>query len=1102
MKFLPVFLGFAMTLPSFLSTANAKKEEENLPEVSTPEIRVDPQNPGENAFATIQEAVDAAKPGDTVEIASGIYKESVVIKNSGTPGRPITIRPAPNAIVILNLGTKLEGDFQPVSEHPEVYVAKISPDLINEKVGIWETPSRLRLAAVNSVFEVANRLASWYFDAKTSQLYIRSSGVAPANKLTFWFEASDLPGIEVKASYIQIQDLEITLGQHGILIPAKQSHVEVTGVRAYCNSQGGIHLSGDHHRILYNECFQNNGYGIQMRYGVNHVYVAENLCYLNGPNNGQSSGTSVPTDLGIYSLGDYNLVEKNIIDGIHQYAYRYKTGHGTSRNNVLRNNVIRGHLKAGPYGVYDNTLIVNGLGMRGGMYMNGGDPSPIRSWENVDPLGQQRVANLITPLVHKEDPHFADPSYRDFRLQSTSPYSGRGAYPAHHQVFYVDPEKGSDEATGTSIPDAFATLEQAFQMVTAGATIYLLPGTYTEEVIVNVGGFDPQHPLRIRAYQHSPNVHITAAWSVQNVENVEIDGLTFSGPGILTERAHGLVVRNTLFTDPESSIALTNTNRATIRHCTFLSSNNAIQLTTSFHNKIVESVFSKTKSVLLSDTESLEHVFLAYNAYDTFRIQAGETTYSDFSVWQKEHQQDPFSILTSIKLDEGGVTPPDSALASMGIDFGSIGARTEAMASQLAITDLRVAGLSPNTVSLLWNSPRQTSFSEIILQSESGETLRQWEPAMILQIMGQSFDMTRYLSGFFASTRHAVVDNLKPGTSYKAIVTSKDQSGARSNPVEISFTTPTTLAPAKTFFVSPEGKDQNSGTSADAPWNRITYALEQVSPGDEIILLPGRYSETIRPRISGTKDAPITIRSQTPGEAILDMALGIEIGAEIINTHYITLDGLRIAGGSFPRSQAYILSHTQGIVIRNGFMDYPEGSTFEKLKLGYSGIVANRSPELLVENNQFLCAVVGVAASHSTGTIVRHNTFIGEGNYGVVIIPGSEEETYTIDSNLFYRAVMGYKTGPCIWVFEPMPKLHSDYNVFYIPEEHKGTIGKLPDTDRLFPLTSWQETGLDAHSHQLTPEFIDPINANFQLKPNSPGTNLARDKKSPGQIFP
>lgn len=63
---------------------------------------------GSNArFNTIQAAVDAAGPGDTVEIAGGTYHEAVRISTSGSPGAYLTIRAkAGEAVTIDGQGSR------------------------------------------------------------------------------------------------------------------------------------------------------------------------------------------------------------------------------------------------------------------------------------------------------------------------------------------------------------------------------------------------------------------------------------------------------------------------------------------------------------------------------------------------------------------------------------------------------------------------------------------------------------------------------------------------------------------------------------------------------------------------------------------------------------------------------------------------------------------------------------------------------------------------------------------------------------------------------------------------------------------------------------
>lgn len=61
-------------------------------------------NPGSEAqpFKTIQKAANTVAPNDTVYVKAGVYKELVWIKQSGTPGAPITFRNYGNDVVIVD----------------------------------------------------------------------------------------------------------------------------------------------------------------------------------------------------------------------------------------------------------------------------------------------------------------------------------------------------------------------------------------------------------------------------------------------------------------------------------------------------------------------------------------------------------------------------------------------------------------------------------------------------------------------------------------------------------------------------------------------------------------------------------------------------------------------------------------------------------------------------------------------------------------------------------------------------------------------------------------------------------------------------------------
>jgi hypothetical protein len=1056
---------------------------------------VDSAGPSTGTHATIQSAIDAASPGDTVEIRGGVYFEHVILTKGGQPDKPLTVQAAPNELVLINAGRRLDFSWKPAPGLDDVMVAEVPAETITSQTGIWETPSRLRLARVQNPEQVSRRLGSWFHDAEAGRLYLRSTGARTVDQGIYWLESSDKAAFTVKASHVHLRNLQATLGQHGFLLEGKKlSHITVEGCRAFCNSWAGIQVTGDDHRIHRNETFQNNTYGIQLRFGVNRVHVTDNTCLFNGPNNGEATGSSVPTDLGLYSQGEYNLFEGNVVEGLHEDVYRNKTGHGFSQSNILRNNVIKGNQTPGSYGVYNNTLLVDGLGMRSGMYRNGGPASPMRSWDRVDPKGLQRAWNLIHPLVQKEDPRFADPAHRDYRLQGNSPYHGLGAFPGRLPVFFVDPVNGADTNSGLGTADALATPQAALARMSAGGTLYLLPGVYEAPMAIEkLGGLTKENPLRIRAHGKSKQVKITGGMRVAGGQFVEITGLEFTAP-LALEKAWGVTVTECIFSSSAAGIRASGSPELRVDHCTFTKTETAVRLEKSPEASITQTLFSDSGTALAVDTSSAGRLFSDFNAFTRFAGELGDKKISGLPAWREASGKDRLSVEQPIRLDSAFLLTADDPLAASAPDFGHLGARVGSAGARLEIKNLQVAGLASRGATLLWDSTNGATFTEITLQTGAGETVASWEPSMLLQIMASSFDVNRLPDAFYSSQRHAALPELQPSTDYAATLVPRDALGHRGAPISLTFRTPAGDGPATTYFLSPEGNDAAGGTTREVPWRTFAHATARWKPGDTLVLLPGRYREILRPRTGGTAGSPVTIRAEKPGEAVLDLAESLQVAVEILNVNHVTVDGLRIVGGDFGRSHCYVINNAQGVTIRNGSVDYPSVASFEKLKLGYTGLTAQDAPGLVVENNLFLCCGWGVAASNSPGTVVRGNTFVGEGNYGVVIIPGAADESYTVEDNLFYRAIMGYKNGPCILVFEPMPRIVSDHNLFYIPENHKGTIGELPTSGRLFPLKAWQEaTGLDGQSISAEPIFENPEAGNFSLKTSSPGANLARD---------
>ncbi len=125
---------------------------------------------------------------------------------------------------------------------------------------------------------------------------------------------------------------------------------------------------------------------------------------------------------------------------------------------------------------------------------------------------------------------------------------------------------------------------------------------------------------------------------------------------------------------------------------------------------------------------------------------------------------------------------------------------------------------------------------------------------------------------------------------------------------------------ATTYYVSTAGNNANSGQSIGAAWRSIQFAVNQslVKPGDEIRILPGRYSENISVGIQGAANSPITIRAHDPANPPSIAGPNYTNQMVIKNRSYLIIDGLMFkdyrGGGIWVGANE---ANVVGIVIKN-----------------------------------------------------------------------------------------------------------------------------------------------------------------------------------------
>ncbi|EDY19138.1 Fibronectin type III domain protein [Chthoniobacter flavus Ellin428] len=74
---------------------------------------------------------------------------------------------------------------------------------------------------------------------------------------------------------------------------------------------------------------------------------------------------------------------------------------------------------------------------------------------------------------------------------------------------------------------------------------------------------------------------------------------------------------------------------------------------------------------------------------------------------------------------------------------------------------------------------------------------------------------------------------------------------------------------AAEYFTARNGNDAADGRSEKTAFATVSKGVSTLQPGDTLTVLPGTYFETVTAKISGTPEAPITIRAQRPGTVLL-----------------------------------------------------------------------------------------------------------------------------------------------------------------------------------------------------------------------------------------
>lgn len=159
---------------------------------------------------------------------------------------------------------------------------------------------------------------------------------------------------------------------------------------------------------------------------------------------------------------------------------------------------------------------------------------------------------------------------------------------------------------------------------------------------------------------------------------------------------------------------------------------------------------------------------------------------------------------------------------------------------------------------------------------------------------------------------------------------------------------------SSSYYIAPDqSSDENSGTSEQAPWASFEHALSKMQAGDTLYLMDGVYHQTLDISLSGTHEAPVTIKALNDGKALIDgqgvRETVILRGSPDNKISHLVLEGF-VASNSY--KHVYRIRNAQHIVLKR-----LSGSNAVRIDKNNHIFSIAYSTDVLVED----CAAYGTA---------------------------------------------------------------------------------------------------------------------------------------------
>ena len=231
-------------------------------------------------FCTINQGASVATAGQTVQVASGTYRELVTVGHSGVAGSPIVLTAAPGATVTV----RGQANAFKVSAKSYVTIQGFTVSGTTS-YGIYVTSSSSNVTISGNT--VSHTTSYGIHVNGSSNVTVSNNDVSAAGQRV---SGSIKYGIKLAATTSSLVSGNVAHdnSNSGIFLDATTSGVEVTGNQAYGNARGyaraapGIDVRGHHNTIDRNVSHDNEDSGLQFYSGSHDNLVVDNLAYHNG----------------------------------------------------------------------------------------------------------------------------------------------------------------------------------------------------------------------------------------------------------------------------------------------------------------------------------------------------------------------------------------------------------------------------------------------------------------------------------------------------------------------------------------------------------------------------------------------------------------------------------------------------------------------------------------------------------------------------------------------------------------------------------------------------------------------------------------------------